>query len=82
MLVLRETKNPAIMWGDAGLAHLIAERAQLKTQNRSWKTEEAVLAALSRQPGELVAGTTLHPRFTRRRVRIFWLPECVPERLR
>lgn len=74
--VLRETNNPAVMWGDSGLLHLVAERAKLRSRERSWQTEAAVLAALSRQPGALVAGRTLGPRG--RRVRIFWLPEHAP----
>ena len=78
--VLRETKNPAVMWGDSGLLHLIAERAGLRTQDRSWKTEDAVLRCLSRQPGDLVSGTTVTG--NGRRVRCFWLPEHCPARLR
>lgn len=78
VLVLRETDNPAVMWGDSGLLHLIAERANLKMKGRSWMTEIAVLDAMSKQPGELVAGRT--PGRGRRMVRCFWLPEHAPER--
>lgn len=75
--VLRETDNPAVMWGDEGLLHLIAERAGLRSRGRGWQTSEAVLNNLSRRPGVLV------PRYTnvgRRssRVRIFYLPEHAP----
>jgi hypothetical protein len=79
--VLRETDNPAVMWGDSGLLHLIANRAGVKSAKRAWITEDRVLNALSRQPGELVPGTTCSGGGNRR-VRIFWLPEHVPERLR
>jgi hypothetical protein len=77
VLVLRESNNPAVMWGDGGLLHMIADRAGLKTASRSWKTEDAVLRNLSREPGELVAGTTLTAAGNRR-VRIFWLREHAP----
>jgi hypothetical protein len=74
--VLRLTDNPAVMWGDSGLLHAIAELAEISTRARSWQTEHAVLDALAKTPGELV------PRYTTavrgRRVRIFYLPECVP----
>ena len=73
--VLKETDNPAVMWGDSGLLHLIAERAGLPHQ--SWLTEGRVLNALSKTPGELIAGTTLG--FRGRRVRIFWLRGNEPE---
>lgn len=71
--ILRETKNLAVMWGDEGLLHLIAERAKIKTARRAWKTSDRVLANLSRQPGILVKGlTTLGNGHV---VRIFHLPE-------
>lgn len=78
--VLRETDNPAVMWGDEGLLHMIAARAGLETCGRAWKTSDRVLANLSRQPGELVAGHTTTG--AGRVVRIFWLKENVPERMR
>lgn len=78
--ILTETNNPAVMWGDTGLLHLIAERAGLRSKDRAWKTENAVLAALSRQPGSLVSGHTVTGRG--RRVRCFWLPGHEPERMR
>jgi hypothetical protein len=75
--VLRETNNPAVMWGDEGLCHLIADRAQLRTSGRAWKTSDAVLANLARCHDGLVAGTTTC--HGKRRVRIFWLPEHAPK---
>jgi hypothetical protein len=73
--VLRETGNPAVMLGDEGLCHMIANRAGLRTCGRAWKTSDRVLVNLSRRHDGLVAGTTLcHTR----RVRIFWLPEHAP----
>ncbi|HAK87666.1 MAG: hypothetical protein A2X55_09090 [Nitrospirae bacterium GWB2_47_37] len=50
--VLRETDNPAVGFGDSGLLHRVAERAGLP--HEAWKTEERVLNALSRTPGNLV----------------------------
>lgn len=76
VLVLLETDNPAVMWGDEGLLHLIASRAGLRTRGRAWKTSDAVLDNLTRQPGILVSGHTLLG--NGRRVRIFWLPEHAP----
>jgi hypothetical protein len=74
--VLRESNNPAVMWGDEGLCHMIAERAQLRSCGRAWKTSDAVLANLARCHDGLIAGkTTCHGR---RLVRIFWLPEHAP----
>jgi hypothetical protein len=81
--VLRETGNPAVMWGDCGLLDLIAGRAGTReTHGRYVRVcpsarHEKVLSALSRQPGRLVGGLVSLP--TGRTVRIFWLPECVPE---
>lgn len=80
VLVLRESDNPAVMWGDTGLLHMIATRAGLKAKDRAWKTEDAVLRNLSRQPGDLVAGHTREAHG--RRVRCFWLPEHAPDRYR
>lgn len=65
------------MYGDSGLLHLIAERAGMISRGKAWKTEEAVLQALTRQPGELIPCTTLGPTGNRR-VRIFYLPEHFP----
>jgi hypothetical protein len=80
VLVLRETNNPAVMWGDNGLLDLIGARAGLKTSGRYPYLHHHVMSNLSRQPGELVAGTTLG--VGNKRVRIFWLPEHVPERMK
>lgn len=74
--VLRETDNPAVMWGDEGLLHLIAERAGLRSCGRAWKTSDAVLRNLSREPGSLVPLHTSVGRYGR--VRIFYLPEHAP----
>ena len=74
--VLRETDNPAVMWGDEGLLHLIADRAGLRTCGRAWKTTSRVLANLSRCHVGLVAGHTSCGRYGC--VRIFWLPEHAP----
>lgn len=75
VLVLRETDNPAVMWGDEGLLHLIAQRAGLQVSGLAWRTSEAVLNNLSRCPGILVQ------RWVEigngRLVRIFRLPEDV-----
>ena len=82
VLVLRETKNTAVGQGDDGLIHAIAERAGLICATRSGAgcvcaTEQAVLNALTRQPGELVPGRTLARRS--RLVRVFFLREHAPE---
>jgi len=47
--VLRETDNPAVGYGDAGLLHLIAERAGVP--HNGPKTEARILNALSKTPG-------------------------------
>lgn len=83
--VLRETNNPAVMWGDCGLIDLIHERAGLKKSRWVEIRHAQVLNALSRQPGnELVAGRTkAHVSGCGERyVRIFWLRGHEPERLR
>lgn len=70
--VLRETDNPAVMWGDEGLLHLIAER--LGWPHKAWHTSDRVMAALNRTPGKLQKGMTrLGP--NNRYVSIFYLPE-------
>jgi hypothetical protein len=79
--VLQETGNPAVMWGDCGLLDRIAARAGVLRRPTKYMggipdLHDRVLAALSRQPGTLVAGTTLTGR--NRRVRIFWLPGQEP----
>ena len=71
--VLRDTGNPAVMWGDNGLVDLIADRAGVRRDGPP--TMARVLGALSATPGVLV------PRMTRlgngRLVRIFRLPESL-----
>lgn len=71
--VLRETNNPAVMAGDVGLLHMIAERAGLGHNGPA--TEQQVLNALGKTPGELVPRRTRG--FRNRLVRIFRLPEDV-----
>ena len=75
--VLRETDNPAVMWGDEGLLHMIANRAGLKVKNRGWETSLAVLNGLTRTPGELVPRKTMG--FGKRSVRMFVLPEKIKD---
>ena len=74
--VLRETDNPAVMWGDSRLLHAIADRACLATAQRGPRTERSVLNLLSSQPGVLVARKVRGPRG--HAVRIFYLPEHAP----
>lgn len=74
--VLRETDNPAVMWGDEGLLHLIAQRAGLRISGRAWQTSSAVLNNLAKCPGDLVPKMTKgHSGGRERWVRIFYLPE-------
>lgn len=70
--VLRETDNPAVMFGDAGLLHAICERAGRPHEGP--RTEKKMLDALSRNCGPLLKGLTKLP--TGRWVRIFRLPEA------
>lgn len=78
--VLRETGNPAVMYGDSGLLDAIFARANLRTPAwhplTQWKR---VLDALTRQPGELIPGHVRSPD-NRHLMRIFWLPEHHPKR--
>ena len=69
--VLLETDNPAVMWGDGGLLHMIAKRMGWPAM--AWETEDRVMAALNRSPGRLVKGKTQLP--NGRIVSIFRLPE-------
>ena len=55
--VLRETDNPAVVWGDEGLLHLIAER--LGWEHDGPRTSDRVLAALRKTPGPLIRRQTL-----------------------
>ncbi len=68
--VLRETNNPAVMWGDEGLLHLIAE--ELGWKHDGPRTSARVLAAISKTPGPF---TQLRIKCHRHWVRIFRLPE-------
>ncbi len=78
--ILRETDNPAVMWGDEGLLHMIAE--ELGWEHKAWETSDRVMKALNRSPGKL------HKRKTQlggrrgpngRIVSIFILPECISD---
>ena len=77
--VLRETDNPAVMWGDEGLLHQIANRAGIGSTGRFARghvRSSAVLDNLARSPGILVAKQTyVHITGRKRWVRIFYLPE-------
>lgn len=73
--VLRETNNPAVMWGDGYLLHLISERAGRESDG--YKTEQRVLSALNRTPGELKKWKTACG-WRGRWVSIFYLPEHFP----
>ena len=68
--VLRETDNPAVMWGDEGLCHLIADR--LGWEHHGHRTSNRVLAALAKTPGILVRCRT---RCHRHWVNVYRLPE-------
>jgi hypothetical protein len=57
--VLRETNNPAVMWGDEGLLHMIAEK--LGWPHECTKTSDRVMAALGRTPGPLRKSKTQLP---------------------
>lgn len=69
--VLRETDNSAVMWGDEGLLHLIADK--LGWPHAAWETSDRVMAALNRTPGQLVKGKTVLG--NGRVVSVFRLPE-------
>ena len=75
--VLRETDNPAVMWGDCGLLDLIAERAPGRNKDElTWEGHRRILNALSRQPGILIKKRTMCWVGNREcAVRIFRLPE-------
>lgn len=68
--VLKRTGSPAVMWGDEGLLHLIAD--ELGWEHDSWRTSDRVLAALRKTPGELIRRRTANGRG--RMVSIFHLP--------
>ncbi len=73
--VLRETKNPAVMWGDSQLLHDIATK--LGWKHDAWHTEKRVLDALTRNPGSLIPKMTMShtgPGCRERAVRIFRMP--------
>ena len=51
-----ETNTPAVMWGDEGLLHLIADK--LGWPHEYTRTSDRVLAALAKTPGTLRVGMT------------------------
>lgn len=57
--VLRELGEPGVMYGDEWLCHQIAERLGWKHEG-PWTTRR-LLAALSKTPGELIAGKVRMP---------------------
>lgn len=71
IIVLEETDNPAVMWGDEGLCHMIATAMGWK--HDAWNTSTRVLAALAKSPGKLVKGKTRTG--GGRLVNVFRLPE-------
>jgi hypothetical protein len=71
--VLRRTGNPAVMWGDEGLLHLIAD--ELGWPHEAWHTSDRVLNALYKTPGPLVKVDACLGGSNRRGVR--FLPEEV-----
>jgi hypothetical protein len=73
--VLYETDNPAVMFGDSRLLHMIAKR--MGWGANAWLTEDRVMAALNRSPGVLVKGKTRLG--SGRIVSIFRLPEQAAE---
>lgn len=56
--ILRETDNPAVMWGDCGLLDMIYKRAEMKPSKprpgmkweHPWDRHARVLNALERSP--------------------------------
>jgi len=66
--VLRETENPAVMFGDEGLLHLIADK--MRWNHDAWNTSNRVMAALNKTPGQLVKKTLCHGRW----VSVFRMP--------
>lgn len=68
--VLKETGNPAVMWGDLYLLYLISERMGWDWQHG--KSERKVLNALTANPGELMPVKTVTGK--NRVVRKFKLP--------
>jgi len=67
--VLKRTGNPAVMWGDEGLLHLIAD--ELGWEHDAWRTSDRVLAALRKTPGDLISRRVANGRG--RKVSIFHL---------
>lgn len=75
--LLRETKNPAVGWGDARLLHDIAERMQLPHEGAA--TERKILDRIDRShEGVLVKQYICYSGRGLARLRRYYLPECVP----
>lgn len=73
--LLRETGNPAIGWGDAGLLHDVAE--QLGMKHEGHKTEGLVLNRIDRShDGVLLKKYVGYPERGLAVTRRFWLPEA------
>lgn len=73
VLVLKDTKNDAVMAGDGTLLHQIAIKAgRMKEGEPYWLVEKRVLDALSHDPGKLLPGKTIEAHG--RKVRIFRMP--------
>lgn len=90
---LRETDNPAVMWGDSGLLDEIFKRAGLRATQGPYTIEghplarwKRVLDALTKCPGELVPCLVQLGRVGASRggrvARCFYLPEHLPDWLR
>lgn len=73
IIVMRDTGNLSVRWGDEKLLHMIADK--LGWPHESRKTSERVLRALAKTPGKLRFGHTRAG--NNRLVRIFWLPESL-----
>ncbi len=78
--MLRETDNPAVMWGDCGLLDDIAERADPRMIDLHPLLRHEIILDALRSCRQLVPGLAIIGRS--RRVRIYYLPECVPDHLK
>lgn len=75
-VILRETDNPAIGYGDSGLLHLVCGR--LGWPHEGWFTEKRVLDAIDRSyKGHLIKRYFSAAKGTGR---VFYLPECAPKK--
>lgn len=75
--LLRETGNPGVGYGDAGLLHQIAERLGMPHEGRY--TERKVLNRIEASyTGVLEKRLISYPERGLARVRRYWLPEAAP----